>query len=90
MALGDGIRRNIATVTKAERNRLRDAVLALQSKLYPGGVSYWFKPLDHNAKRVEPFPLRRHVAPVPEIRCQRSSDQIGENLTKRVDFSVKW
>lgn len=43
MAIGDGIRRNIATVTKAERNRLRDAFLALQTKTYPGGVTYWFK-----------------------------------------------
>lgn len=49
--LGDGIRRNIATVTKEERDRLRDAILALQTKLFPGnktdaipgGVSYWFK-----------------------------------------------
>ncbi len=36
MALGDGIRRNIATVTKEERDRLRDAILALQAKLFPG------------------------------------------------------
>src|SRR5260370_27491959 len=43
MALGDGIRRNVATVTKAERDRLRDAILALQTKIFPGGVSYWFK-----------------------------------------------
>jgi hypothetical protein len=43
MAIGDGIRRNIATVTKAERDRLRDAFLALQTKPFPGGVSYWFK-----------------------------------------------
>lgn len=49
--LGDGIRRNIATVSKEERDRLRDAFLALQKKLYPGtkgdpipgAVSYWFK-----------------------------------------------
>jgi len=49
--LGDGIRRNIATVSKEERDRFRDAILALQAKLYPGaktdpipgGVSYWFK-----------------------------------------------
>src|SRR5215471_9494510 len=49
--LGDRIRRNIATVSKEERDRLRDAILALQQKLYPGaktdpipgGVSYWFK-----------------------------------------------
>src|SRR5258708_17135955 len=51
MALGDGIRRNIATVSKEERDRLRDAILALGAKLFPGskndplpgGVSYWFK-----------------------------------------------
>ena len=51
MALGDGIRRNVATVTKAERDRLRDAILALNQKFFPGaktdpipgGVSYWFK-----------------------------------------------
>jgi hypothetical protein len=49
--LGDGIRRNIATVSKEERDRFRDAILALGSKLFPGaktdpipgGVSYWFK-----------------------------------------------
>ena len=49
--LGDGIRRNIATVSKEERDRFRDAILALGSRLFPGaktdsvpgGVSYWFK-----------------------------------------------
>ncbi len=51
MPIGDGIRRNIATVSQAERNRLRDAILALNQRLFPGskndpipgGVSYWFK-----------------------------------------------
>lgn len=52
MALGDGIRRNIATVTKEERDRFRDAIIALHKTYrYPGsrndmpvgGVSYWFK-----------------------------------------------
>lgn len=51
MALGDGIRRNVATVSQAERDRLRDAILALHTRKYPGGrpdvpvggVSYWFK-----------------------------------------------
>jgi hypothetical protein len=51
MALGDGIRRNIATVSAAERQRLRDAILALHQQHYPGarndnppgGVSRWFK-----------------------------------------------
>ena len=49
--LGDGIRRNIAMVSQEERDRLRDAILTLQTKLFPGaktdpipgGVSYWFK-----------------------------------------------
>ena len=52
MALGDGIRRNIATVTIEERHRLRDAIVALhKNSHYPGvrtdspvgGVSFWFK-----------------------------------------------
>src|SRR5690349_241264 len=56
MALGDGIRRNIADVSLDERNRLRDAFIALNHKRYPGsstdtqfgqpvpgGVTYWYK-----------------------------------------------
>lgn len=51
MALGDGIRRNVATVSAAERARLRDAIVQLHQRHYPGGrgdtptggVSWWFK-----------------------------------------------
>jgi len=51
MSLGDGIRRNIATVSLAERHRLRDAILALNRAFYAGGrndtptggVTFWFK-----------------------------------------------
>jgi hypothetical protein len=52
MALGDGIRRNIATVSVAERQRLRNAIIKLHKQRHypggrndttPGGVSYWFK-----------------------------------------------
>ena len=51
MALGDGIRRNIAHVDPAERALLRDALVALNSRFFPGsrtdaipgGVSWWFK-----------------------------------------------
>ncbi|MGH6935352.1 MAG: hypothetical protein ACRED2_04055, partial [Methylocella sp.] len=51
MALGDGIRRNIADVSQQERERLRDAFIKLQQKAFPGhrqdpipgGVTYWFK-----------------------------------------------
>ena len=51
MALGDGIRRNIASVDPAERALLRDALMALNQRFFPGsrsdsipgGVSWWFK-----------------------------------------------
>src|SRR5215216_4231421 len=36
VALGDGVRRNVATISQEERNRLRDAIIALQQRLYPG------------------------------------------------------
>ncbi|WP_309621807.1 tyrosinase family protein [Novosphingobium sp.] len=51
MALGDGIRRNIASVEPSERALLRDALVALNHRYFagnrndpnPGGVSWWFK-----------------------------------------------
>jgi len=44
MALGDGIRRNVAKVSEEERDRLLAAFVALDSiKVYPDGVSYWDK-----------------------------------------------
>ncbi|HZQ08863.1 MAG TPA: tyrosinase family protein [Anaerolineae bacterium] len=44
MALGDGIRRNITTVSQAERDRLRDAILQPDTtQFYPDGVSFWDK-----------------------------------------------
>jgi hypothetical protein len=51
MALGDGIRRNVATVSAAERTRLRDAFVELNRRTFPGvrddaipgGVTWWFK-----------------------------------------------
>jgi Common central domain of tyrosinase len=47
MALGDGIRRNITTVSPAERDRLRDAFLQLDTtQFYPDGVSFWDKQED--------------------------------------------
>jgi hypothetical protein len=65
MALGDGIRRNIATVSAAERNRFRDAIIALNQKFFPGSktdfpaghVSYWFKQDEiHQATHVHGGP----------------------------------
>lgn len=42
MTLGDGIRRDIAKVSPAERLRFRDAILQLDVDLvYPGGPSKW-------------------------------------------------
>jgi len=51
MALGDGIRRNIASVEPSERALLRDALIELNHRYFagsrtdpiPGGVSWWFK-----------------------------------------------
>lgn len=38
------IRRNVATITQDERDRLRDAIIELDtSRIYPDGVSYWDK-----------------------------------------------
>jgi hypothetical protein len=66
MALGDGIRRNIATVSQQERDRFRDAIIALNNnKQFPGsrtdfpagGVSYWFKQDEiHQATHVHGTP----------------------------------
>ena len=66
MALGDGIRRNIATVSKQERTLFRKAIIALHKHYqYPGsrsdtpvgGVSYWFKQDEiHQATHVHGGP----------------------------------
>ncbi|MEO6561609.1 MAG: tyrosinase family protein [Nitrosospira sp.] len=65
MALGDGIRRNIATVSDEERARFRDAIIALNSRFFPGDrgdfpaghVSYWFKQDEiHQATHVHGGP----------------------------------
>src|SRR6266852_336335 len=65
MALGDGIRRDIATVSVAERNRFRDAIIALNQRFFPGDrtdfpaghVSNWFKQDEiHQATHVHGGP----------------------------------
>jgi hypothetical protein len=52
MTIGDGIRRNVATISSDEKIQLRDAIITLNHNPYPGdrgdtpypgGVSYWFK-----------------------------------------------
>lgn len=65
MALGDGIRRNIAYVEPSERALLRDAILELNRRIFPGtrsdslpgGVSWWFKQDEiHQATHVHGTP----------------------------------
>ena len=65
MALGDGIRRNIAHVDPAERALLRDAILEMHRRFFPGnrgdtppgGVSWWFKQDEiHQATHVHGGP----------------------------------
>ena len=65
MALGDGIRRNIAHVEPSERDLFRDALLELNRRFYPGsrtdsppgGVTYWFKQDEiHQATHVHGSP----------------------------------
>ena len=67
MPIGDGVRRNVESISQEERNRLRDAIIALQNKSYPGerddglgpspgGVTYWFKQDEiHQATHVHSF-----------------------------------
>jgi hypothetical protein len=83
VALGDGIRRNAATITPQERERLRNAfiVLDLPPLAYPDGVSYWDKQNQiHQATHV-------HVGPafLPWHRelCNRL-----EALLRQVDRSL--
>jgi hypothetical protein len=65
MALGDGIRRNIAAVDPSERALLRDAFLELNRRFFPGtrtdspagGVTWWFKQDEiHQATHVHHGP----------------------------------
>ena len=65
MALGDGIRRNIASVDPTERALLRDALIKLNQRFFPGsrtdsipgGVSWWFKQDEiHQATHVHNRP----------------------------------
>jgi hypothetical protein len=65
MALGDGIRRNIAYVDPSERALLRDAILELNRRVFPGtrtdsppgGVTWWFKQDEiHQATHVHGTP----------------------------------
>jgi hypothetical protein len=87
MALGDGIRRNVATITQEERNRLRNAFVELNRQFYPGsredqplagGVSFWFKQDEiHQATHIHGGPA---FLPWHRELCNRL-----EALLRRVD-----
>ena len=90
MALGDGIRRNVAHVEPAERTMLRDAILALHQQFYPGnkgetppgGVSRWFKQDEiHQATHVhggpEFLPWHREVTNRFEALLRQINPQLS-------------
>ncbi len=86
MALGDGIRRNVAAVSAAERQLLRDAFVALSDNpvfRYPDGVSYWDKQNQiHQATHVHAFPPARGIAFLP---WHREITNRLEQLLRQVD-----
>lgn len=86
MALGDGIRRNIASVEPSERALLRDAIIELNHRYFPGsrtdpipgGVSWWFKQDDIHQ--------RTHVHQGPEfLPWHREIVNRYEELLRAVD-----
>jgi hypothetical protein len=72
MPMGDGIRRNVATISQEERDSLREAFVRLNRNFfYPGdrddiptgGVSYWFKQDEiHQSTHVHADPPWRGIA----------------------------
>lgn len=76
------IRRNVATITQKERERLRDAIVQLDtSYTYPDGVSYWDKQDEiHQATHVHGGPA---FLPWHRELCNRF-----EALLREVDPSV--
>jgi hypothetical protein len=91
MALGDGIRRNIASVDPTERALLRDAFLALNDRFFPGartdspapgGVTWWFKQDEiHQATHVhggpEFIPWHREVVNRLEEMLRQINPQLS-------------
>lgn len=82
MSIGNVIRRNIAKVPQAERNKFRDAVLQLNaSKFFPDGVSYWDKQDKiHEATHVHHGPI---FLPWHRELCNRF-----EEMLRQVDSSL--
>jgi hypothetical protein len=90
MALGDGIRRNIAHIDPAERALLRDALVEMNNRFYPGsrtdpvpgGVSWWFKQDEiHQATHVhngpEFLPWHREIVNRMEASLRAINPQLS-------------
>lgn len=91
MALGDGIRRNIASVDPTERALLRDALIELNRRAFPGnrgdtpapgGVSWWFKQDEiHQATHVhdgpEFLPWHREIVNRLEAMLRQINPQLS-------------
>ena len=90
MALGDGIRRNIASVEPTERALLRDALLELNHRYFlgsrtdvlPGGVTWWFKQDEiHQATHVhggpEFVPWHREIVNRLEVMLRQINPQLS-------------
>jgi len=91
MALGDGIRRNIAQVDPSERALLRDAFLELNRRFFGGsrtdapavgGVSWWFKQDEiHQATHVhggpEFLPWHREIVNRLEAMLRQINPQLS-------------
>lgn len=90
MALGDGIRRNIASVDPTERALLRDALIAINHRYFPGtrtdplpgGVSWWFKQDEiHQATHVhggpEFLPWHREIVNRLEALLRQINPQLS-------------
>jgi hypothetical protein len=85
MALGDGIRRNIAHVDPSERALFRDALLELNRRRFPGsrtdspipgGVTVWFKQDEiHQATHVHGTP---EFVPWHRELCNRLEEMLRE------------
>jgi hypothetical protein len=80
--LGDGIRRNVAKISQEERDRLRDAFLALDtSRFYPDGVSIFDKQEDiHKAGHAGGSDVHSGPAFLPWHRelCNRLESALRE------------
>jgi hypothetical protein len=90
MALGDGIRRNIASVEPTERAMLRDALVEMNQRHFPGtrtdtppgGVTWWFKQDEtHQATHVhggpEFLPWHREIVNRLEAMLRQINPQLS-------------